>query len=239
MKDLMLIGGLPYSGKTMLGKDLAQRQPEKYKYLGLDDYYKRAEEDGNRFFTYLKLACPQLVDSMGMGIALAAGADLNSAMQTLRTSLSTTGQKPFWEQLLKLSSMTCITDHVLQTPEGITPVVESLFFNKSNRAEFYESFKDYIEILNQALPRRPQTMPEELDSARKRIVYLDFGIDVCLARYWADPEKEKKPMICEELIRHLHANQEVPSADEWPNLEVVVIKNDTDLGAFVKKETAA
>lgn len=237
MKDLMLVGGLPYSGKTQLCTKLAEIQPDKYRYLGLDDYYKRAEEDSTHFFRYLTITSPQMANAMGVSAAIAAGVNLDSAMQTMKTSLVATRQKEMWEQLLKLSSMTCITDDILQTPDGITPVVESLFFNRGNRAEFYEAIKDYIEILNQAFPGRPDVVPEELDRVRKTIVYFDLGLETCMARYNADEEKEKKPMINEPVMRHIHRTQELPTTNEFPNLEVVLIRNDAELDAFVQEST--
>ncbi|MBI2101322.1 hypothetical protein HYT53_01815 [Candidatus Woesearchaeota archaeon] len=219
MENLMLVGGIPYSGKSYLCDAIKQRNP-KYKILGIDSIHDKLEEEPEKFFESLQKFYPAILQQFGISTPSAGKRDLNKLKYAVITAVGKDG-KTFWNQLFQQAVNSYIVSE-LSHIGGEIPVIESLLHDRVRRRMLFESLSEMAEIMGFNLG---------LDETKKMLVYLNLGLDVSLKRH--SRNTQKREIVDERVIHLIHRTQEIPKNEEFPNLEVVVLQNESEVSAFV------
>jgi len=233
MTDMMFIGGAPYSGKTTLCDVLVEARPDKYVGFELDKYYDVVENSPRDFFTNIAITNSNLLDLVGADLSMSEP-QLGLAYIDLKERIVFGNSPRHWIMMLQLAANLALTQDLLKIDEDQVPVYVSLMYNKAERQTGYQAMVEYLSIVEELTGKtHPKFNPQRIDSLRKTFAFLDISPAECIRRYQANPDL--KPISGEAEIRHAYAIEEHPTIDEWPNLEVVIIKNDVELEAFVEQ----
>lgn len=200
----MFIGGAPYQGKTKLVNELLRSKPEKYKNLSLDLLADELERDSDKLLKYCAL----------MPAEMKAAFQINEKYDVSHLR----GNKLLWTIFMNAPMMLEVGDELRNAGPDTVPIVESLFYNRKARVGFYESCKEYLEILGSDL---------DLDEIPKTLIYFDLGLETSVKRQREDTVK--KPRFSERELSMFYYFQELPGSNELPNLDVYVVKSEEDL----------
>ncbi len=225
MKDIILVGGMPYSGKSHLCKQIADKDP-RYVNLCFDTLCDEMNTDAEKFVNYTNMYNPKIISQ----VKTDNGPDPKAVQDKIRNALNNSGQGEHWQLFLQGAAMACLTEKLMSIGDS-TPVMESLYYNKEDRQSFYDSLKDHIAILNSQ--REKQLNPDDLDSVKKKLIFFDYDLDFVLDRYRNDGSE--RPLVNEGAIRLIHDMQSIPSDDELPNLEVIIVKDPQQTSEILAK----
>ena len=103
------------------------------------------------------------------------------------------------------------------------PIIESLLHDLERRSMFFECYTEMIDIMHAGI---------DLKAAKKTLVYLDLGIEVSLQRFRNGTSK--KPLVNERVILNTYQTQQIPTSREFPNLEVIVLRNEEQVREFIE-----
>ncbi|MBI2661325.1 hypothetical protein HYX09_03590 [Candidatus Woesearchaeota archaeon] len=225
MERLLMVGGVPYSGKTYFCRRLKETDPGRYLDLGFDRVLDLLQRDPQEFFNCFGFMEPLLGQIRQMpSIGEALRVEYPGARQeALKGALIKMRAGDLWMGILKQEALVYISEKVLNAGDDSVPMVESLLYTEAVRMLFYQSLKDWLEMLQSSESARPTSRYFDIDRARKTLIYLDFGLEAALARY--AKEKDRKPGVDGGTIFDIHSQQQIPDAGEWPNLEVIVIRD--------------
>jgi len=217
MKDFVLLGGAQYSGKSYFCRELVEGSKGRFVDLGLDNLYNALRDDPAKFRECMGLLPPEIKEPCWI-----RSNDIDIKDLAIIT-MSLGGQQLFTMFMQQLENAYLIDE--LSKAGGKVPVTESLFYNRETRENFYEGMKELVEMMEQAGTAHYEL---GLDSARKILVYFDIGAEACTRRMKAAPRRGGEEDE-EAAIMAVHSMQEIPTAGELPNLEVVVVKDESEV----------
>lgn len=218
MKRIIFFGGLQYSGKSSLARDLEAKNPARYVHLEMDALTETLTRRRAIFTGLIKRYDPNLYEEVRqIGEEIGTKGDYN--LLTLLANYKI-AQRRFSEFADMQQSY--VVRYAGETIAGLkrkmTPLVEGGFTNKISRSITYKA-------LQQSFGRKIS-----LDETQKIFVYFNLGLDLSLNRFKENGKRELASMTwSEDLIRKTFKEQEIPKSKEFPNLEVVVINNFEDL----------
>ncbi len=217
MKDLVLVGGIPYSGKSYFCRKLVEGSEGRFVDLGLDTLYNKLRDDPATFRKCMRLLPPEFKESCWIRND---GIDIKDlAIVTMKL-----GGRQFFTLFMQQLENAYLIDEMSRVG-GKVPVTESLFYNREVRENFYEGMKELMEMMDETGTAHYEI---GLDSARKILVYFDVGVEACERRMMAAPRMGGEAEE-EMAIRAAHSRQEIPSPGELPNLEVIVVKDESEV----------
>jgi hypothetical protein len=216
MDKIILVGGLQYSGKSTLCERL-DRDPAGYKHVEFDRLFNEVAICGGPFFKYLRMHNEESYN-LYKRVAIGCGLhDPTEQLQGIGQVMIKNGLVSDWLSLLH-SVCAYYTADLLMKSNGNTPVLEGLFINRDERIASYN-------LLNECLDKMGKG-GDYLKFVQKFMIYFNLGLDLSLQRLRENPQhKYEALMTTEEVVRNTAARIEVPSKDELPNLEVVVVSS--------------
>lgn len=223
MQELMLVGGIPYSGKSYLCDSLVERRPEKYTYLGLDNLHEKMDSDPLLFFRNLALFYPQIICKIGMDPNNLNRYNLQERKSFLKGLFTAQFGEQSWILVVQQAVNAYAVSQLKQSGSKV-PIIESLLHDLEKRRMFFDSYGEMIDIMRAGI---------DLNSAKKTLVYLDIGIEVSLQRLRSDTSK--RPLVNERVIRYAYENQKIPKSSEFSNLEVIVLKSEQQVKEFLER----
>ncbi len=222
MQELMLVGGIPYSGKSYLCKSLVERNPNNCIYLGLDNLHEKMDADPMLFFRSLALFYPQIIRQIGMDPNSLSKSNLQERKVFLEELFTKHAGRQSWISVVQQAVNAYIVSQ-LKLAGSKVPIIESLLHDLERRSMFFESYADMIDVMHAGI---------DLVAAKKTLVYLDLGIEVSLQRFRDDPSK--RPLVNERVILYTYQTQQIPASHEFPNLEVIVLRNKEQVREFIE-----
>ena len=103
------------------------------------------------------------------------------------------------------------------------PIFNGAFINPDSRDIFYQAIG--IPLIEKV----------DLDAVPKVFVYFNQGLELSLERYNQGRAKREFLGCSEKLITSTHEKQEIPSEDEFPNLEVIIIENQAEIEGCIEQ----
>lgn len=230
MKEMILIGGIPCSGKSFLTNRLIRNNPKTYVNLGIDIIYDYIEANSRKFFMYLNILNPDLIENLGINFKKDKIKKLNAKKKILKNYLNENGIGHYWEKLLQGSGNIYFAEKLLNLDNSNKAVVESLFLNRRDRTEGHLAFKEYMGIVHSLKSQEIFPLEKNLDNVKKTLIYLNLGLEVSLERFYNS--QNLSSMLSKELILHAYEHQEIPLSNELPNLEVVLLESQKQIDDF-------
>ena len=220
MDRLIFVGGIPYSGKSHFGRRLQTDYFPKYQHLETDELVEQLIHRRQIFMgiveQYYKKVYRQ-IRALGDANGITGDYDLATFFAAY---MKQEGRFSEFSILLELCACRYGAEIILESDiklpnSGLVPVIDGSFTGRSSRSIMYQELKD---TLGTRLP---------LDEMQKLFVYFDIGLEVSLERLKGGQRAEKKSLVglTEGLVSQISAAQEIPTIDEFPNLEVAVIRN--------------
>ena len=238
MKRLIFIGGLPYSGKSSLCERLSAHEPEKYRHVEIDALFNQVAIEGDKFFKYLRRLNPKLYDRIKAESVMSGVFDPTKQLFTFGRAMSQSGSSKKMQKLMQELTHIYAAD-ILRNSS--CPVVDALLINRESRKISYDMLNKWIcDFENRENPKDPIVEAEEncLDPVDKVFVYFDLGKKLSLKRLKQGRKKQFRALeITEKYITYAYDSQELPSEKEFPNLEVVVVRNSSEIDECFERLT--
>ena len=215
---MILLGGIPNSGKTWLGKRIAEKDP-KYVSLIPDALYDELEKDSVKFFRYFDLVYPDSMASLDIDPTRTDPLYLSKKRDEYRRSFRSEGE---WIVLMEdLSDAYFVLQ--LASYNGKIPIVEYGILNNLQNMKFF--FKRRSEMAKKL------GIDIDFDSFKKKLIYLDLGLYFSL-KILESPDNKKPGYIDQGFIRKIYRSQKIPQTDDFLNLEVIVLKSIEEVNEF-------
>jgi len=234
MHEIIFVGGLPYSGKTTLCNRLAQTDTDRFWNMNYDDTWEEIEKDPRRLCTYLHTLSPQIMTSWEIDLVNDTGTVIAERVSRMKRLAHKQGGLLMWTQFINLATNTYLLTEMLKLDNTQVPIIESLFVDLDMRVSYYAAMSEALELLDESSSYNgPLITSDELDQTKKTFVYLNPGLDACLTRFATGPS----PIFGranEPVIKHLHSQQQIPAKGDFPNLDVVIIQDETEISTFVE-----
>lgn len=220
MKDLILIGGIPYSGKSYFCRKLVEKDPDRFIDLGLDKLYGELAADTNMFSHCYGLLPAELKKYIKVD------SKTQFKFEELKKYISDlTGDTAFWQLYMQQIVNVLLIERLSKAGKGVVPVIESLFHDRNVRSGLYLGLKDLKEMMD----KEGHEYDVNLYPVNKTLVYFDTSLHICLERFEQAPEQE----MSREAVEFAYSVQELPSIDEMPNLTIVLVRDENNIEKLV------
>jgi hypothetical protein len=111
-------------------------------------------------------------------------------------------------------------------------LVSGLFINKEERKASYDLINEWMKSLSVNYHHQGAL---DLDAIDKAIVFFNLGLNLSFKRFkQGRPKTYSSVHSRKEMILDAYKRQQVPSQNEFPNLEIVVIKEQRDVEKAVE-----
>lgn len=230
--EMILVGGIPYSGKSYLC-DAIISSNSRFVDCVLDRLVKEVETDDVKFFRYYEMMPCKVRDAIARAYPfIARQGDEDSQRRLSRIKAMLCDRKEQWVHVSNAVMMVYLTDKLLHLQANV-PVIESILHTRQDRVQFYDTLGEWINILANGTDVE-EGAPNPLDRVKKTFVYLDLGAERA-ARKARQHHGEKQYKYDEEQLRQIYRAQEIPVAKEFPNLEVIVVRNPNHFQDLVNR----
>ena len=242
MKGLVIVAGIPYSGKTTFCKELQKSNPEKFHYIEGDKVFDELMQKPELFFEYLKRTDLGFYWTAKTQLAQMGFLKPKEQLSALVGLSDQFGAKEYLKNMQSYVALTyCFEEMAKLHPESC-PIMEGLHTTRKSRQNLYERMKLYPAFAKMTEKSDKDTPTTgDLDDMRKFIVYFDLGVGISLRRLRKRKGKRKhKTMVTKpsSVTRHFEM-QELPSGDEIPNLEILIVKSQAEVDFAVRTVSAA
>jgi len=209
MKKLVMVAGLQYSGKSTLCRRIA-KENSRYHNISLDEQYEKLAKDWGKVMDMTRELAPLTFTEM-MRVSVEAGAISNhDKVSAYYHFMKAKGRGKEFHGVQTVLTVADTASYILNQNIEF-PMIDAVMVNKLARKIFYGTFRGIV---------------TGTDDVPKLLIHFDLGLDESLKRYKKDKKRKNNVVHCDEnMIRENHQKQQLPSKDEWPNLEVIVIKN--------------
>ena len=226
MKSLIMLGGIPYSGKSSLGERIRARWEGRCTYINFDRLFHETASRGEIFFKYLEGLNKQVHDSVVLGSLKNGVGEKDEMLKDFaRAVISKEQGLETFQFLLQSVALVYLADRLRELDTGV--VVEGRFTNRKNRQGTYEQIKSNLARFSYT---------PNLDEVQKVFLFINLGLNNSLERY-KKGRTNSYASICtsEKEIRGQYSVQSIPSSKELPNLDVIVISSAKEVNSAVEK----
>ena len=229
MKHLVFVSGLQYSGKTSFCNKLELINDKKYFHIELDKSFDYLTFHRDVFVNIIKDKDRELYNKIRK-LAKKASAETDEKVETKHDQITlfanylfSQGKQREFQMLQSGCAIVYATRRIKSFNNGEVPLIDGVLINRFSRKVDYAALQESCNIPN-------------LDEIQKTIVHFNLGLEESLKRYGEGKRVEKKSMICtEDTIKRYYDSQEIPSNDEFPNLEVLLIKREKDIDPCMRR----
>lgn len=244
MKGLIIVAGIPYSGKSTLCRELQKINPEKFPFIDADQLFDDLMDDPKMFFDFLLKAEPKLYWSTKEFYAKVGILDPRKQIDAMRVFGEQYGVSQYVKNMENYVVAACAFEKIANLPHESCPVIEGLHTTREARQGFYERMRLYPAIAKLGIKEgeTDETPTKgDIDSMRKFMVYFDLGARLSLKRLKRRKGKPKYKSLTTKksnITKH-YEMQELPLGDEIPNLEILVVKSQADIDYAIRTVSSA
>jgi tRNA uridine 5-carbamoylmethylation protein Kti12 len=222
MNKLIFVGGLQLSGKTNFAHNLASKDKDKYTHTEMDGLYDDLAQNRYFFMKLIKKYHRERYKEIKNFAKQFNITDRSDQLTFYANYMIKTGQLKKFDVLQGMTSYLYAGELIKKMDNNIVPILDGPIVNKSTRKSIYNCLTASM---------------GNIDGVSKLIIYLDLGLDLSLERLKTTKRKKLASMSppTEELIRKSYEYQELPEKDEMPNLDVLIIKNEEEIGSAIEQ----
>jgi len=217
MNNLVLVGGIQYSGKTRFCSDLTKHG---YEHHDLDAVGHYLENNREVFFRNIKKSNRAVYDVIRKLGRKHHIEDKGNQIVLFANEMINRGQGDAFFEIQQETGIFYVGKLIKQSQK--IPIIDGAFVNKVSREKVYGRLSSVLQPIYDF-----QEMP-------KLFVHFNQGLDLSIERFKNSTRLDKK-RCSEDYIRSMYAMQEIPSEDELPNLEVLVIKKPEEVPEALEK----
>lgn len=211
MKNLIFVGGLQYSRKSTLCKDLARLGKGRYIHIDPDTNYDYVASHEDVLKRQIKRFSPMYSDEID-----ALSQDFT--LDRMKAVAEAHGRLQDLDNVIDICATMRTADIISGIGANKSPIIESLFINRDCRSNVYNLLKEYSSGIS-------------LDDTKKLLIYFDLGLQLSLQRFIKNPTRDKSSITTRKLIIDSYNMQELPTNDEFPNLETLIISSEDNIGS--------
>ena len=221
MKGIIFVGGIQYSGKSSFCKKL-ESVDKKFRHIAMDDAYWHLGHNREVFLNIIKKDNRDLFKKI-MKLGKKCNVEGKENIMTLFANYMIHEDRYSEFQTLHKRCALLYTGSRISNLDDVVPLMDGLMINHISRKFTYCALKD---SLNYKI---------DLDKLKKLIVFFDIGLEKSLLRYKSNTRQNNPHIeINEKIITETYHSQSLPSKDEFPNLDVLVINNEADIHSSIK-----
>jgi adenylate kinase family enzyme len=220
MESLILVGGLQYSGKTTFCRQLEKQGNGKYLHIECDAVAKYTAEHKDVLMGLIRKYDERMYGVMKK-FARQKGLDDAQSIDLLLDIAIEEGKLQNFKNIHDTCGVIYIADRIGTLHNGIQPVIEGLMPTRESRRTVYE-------ILKKNLADKLQ-----LDTIRKLFVYFNTRLETSLQRFSTHGGVKNDMITTANKIRETYYTQELPIHGELPNMDVLTITNEDQIGSAI------